>query len=188
MRTSLRSQEIRNAWDLSPEIHHPPQRNRRPRHLNLHLLQADPYITRRVPGDRLRRRALRLRPHPPDIRLRRQLPHPKVSASAEHRRAERLHSGGDAGPAPGAELGADLPAGTGFAGRGADVELVVVGDCDCSVCLHSVEREVQDHLGWVQRPGVLRLAEFFQVIGCVGGDAVPGDLVLSDSSFARWVA
>uniref|UniRef100_A0A7N0TBQ7 Multidrug and toxic compound extrusion protein n=1 Tax=Kalanchoe fedtschenkoi TaxID=63787 RepID=A0A7N0TBQ7_KALFE len=91
MRAGIWCTQIQHAGHVPPTINHPAHPHRHPHHPNLRLLQTHTPSTWRASKHCIRRRPLCLRPHPSSLRLRLQLPHPKVPPSAEHRRSWRIH-------------------------------------------------------------------------------------------------
>ena len=91
MWTSVWREKIRHARRLSPKIRRFAHAHRRPPHHNICFLQTHSAFPRGVAGDRFRGVSLRLRPYPSDLRLRDELPYPKVPPGAKHRCSECLH-------------------------------------------------------------------------------------------------
>jgi len=91
MRTSIRSEEIPHVRDIPATIHSAALTRRRSTNHYLRLRGTNPTDARRVAGNRVGGGAFRVRAHPSDLRLRRELPHPEVPPGAEHRGAELVH-------------------------------------------------------------------------------------------------
>lgn len=188
MWTSIWSSKVRNARHISTKINHPPNVGRFPPHLGLHLLRTSPNISRRIPENRLRGRLLRVRPHPSNLCLRRQLPNPKVPTSSKHSGSKCIHISRHVRCTPVAELGGGVQDWARAFGRVAGAEPVVVDHRGGAVCVYRQEREVQAHVDRVYVASVHRVVWILQALGGVCGDALFGDVVLSDSCFAGWLA
>ena len=178
MRAGVRRAQVRHARRVHAAFHRAAHRHRRPARRHLRLLQGDTHPPRRVPGDRRCRPPLRRRPHPADLRLRRQLPDPEVPAGAEHRGAERLHLRGHARRARRPELVRRLQAWPRPARRLADPQPQLVGHRAGAVRVHRRLRQVQAGVGRILVQGGLRLAGVPPALRRVGGDALPRDVVL----------
>lgn len=142
MRASLRREKIRNAGHLLTTVNDFTNPSRLPLDPPLRLLGADPCVPRRVAGNRLLRRGFRVRSHPADLRVRRELPDPKVSPGAEHRVPERLHIRGHVRGPRGAELGGGLRIRARPDRSLVGAQPVVVDNRGGAVRVHSEEREV----------------------------------------------
>ncbi|GMN49872.1 hypothetical protein TIFTF001_019035 [Ficus carica] len=186
VRASIRSTKIRNARRVSSKSDSSPPDHSHSDHRHLCLIEADPALSRRANESGFGGGDLRLRSDPADIRVRGELPDPEVPAGAEHCDAEHVHIGGDAAGARADELGGGVQAGAGAAWGVAGAELVVVDHSWGSVLVHLVAMQVD--LDWLQFGGLLWPLAVLQLVGCVGGDALLGDLVLSDSGVDCWIA
>jgi len=139
MRTSIRSEEIPHVRCLPATINSAALTRRRSANDNLRLGGTDPTVSRRVAGNRVGGGAIRVRAHPADLRLRRELPHPEVSPGAEHRGAELVHFVRRARVPPRDELGGGAEARDGALRRVAGAQSLVVGHRAGAVRLHRQE-------------------------------------------------
>ncbi|GMN58153.1 hypothetical protein TIFTF001_027254 [Ficus carica] len=188
VRASVRSAEVRNAGDISAAVNDTSDVDRNNTNGGVCVLGEDTDIPGGVGGDSGGGGGVHIRADAADIRVRRELPDPEVSAGAEHSGAERVHFGGDAGGAHRAELGGGVLGGAGAAGGFAGAELVVVDNSGGSVRVHCEEREVSEDLGRVQFRGVFGVVELLPAVGGLRRHALLGDLVLPDSRPACWAA
>jgi hypothetical protein len=127
-----------------------------------------------------RRRGVRVRPHPADLRVRGQLPHPEVPAVAEHRGAQRVHLRCHAGAPPGSELGRCVQNGPGPPRRVAGAQPQLVDHRRGPVRVHRDQPAVQGDVDRVHGAGLLRALRVLQALGGVRRNAVPRNLVLPD--------
>lgn len=142
MWASLRSSEVRNARGLLAEIDDPALDNGNTLDRPVRLLGTDFDITGRISEDCVCGGGVRVWPNSSNLRLRRELPNPKIPSSSKHSGAERIYIRRNPIDSLLVELGSGLQGGARIAGGVVDVELVVVDYCDCTVCLYCEEREV----------------------------------------------
>lgn len=81
-----------------------------------------------------------------------------------------------------------VQAGVGIAGCFAGFELLLVGHSGGSVRVHIDHREVQKHVDRVQLVGFFGALVVPEALCGIRGDAVLGDLVLSDFGSDCWLA
>lgn len=139
MRPSLRSPKIRNARHLPPKSKHPPLPNWPTNYPHLRFLETSPNPHRPILSYLLFSSAIPLRSNPPNLRLRVQLPHPKISPIPIHRAPHSLHISGCTWRALDSELFGGVQGGTGVVGGGVGAEFFMVGGGGGTICLYSEE-------------------------------------------------
>ncbi|KAL8556952.1 hypothetical protein ACS0TY_004430 [Phlomoides rotata] len=70
VRAGVRRSQIPHARNLYAEIGGPSNVDRNTPNDDIHILEANPSIARRIGVSHLHRRSVRLRPNPPNLRLR----------------------------------------------------------------------------------------------------------------------
>ncbi|RWW13442.1 hypothetical protein GW17_00022837 [Ensete ventricosum] len=180
VRAGVRRPQVRDARSIPPAVDGAAHGHRRATCGDLRLVAANPGASGGVAGDRQGGVGLRLRADPADLCIRRQLPDPEVPAGTEHRGAERLHLGRDAGGAPAPELGSGVQGRAGAAGRLAGAEPVLVHHRGGAVRVHRHQPAVPLHVDRVHLASLLRAAGVLPVVHGLRGDAVLGGVVLPD--------
>ena len=180
LRAGVRRAQAGHAGRVPAAFDGAPDGHRRAPRRGLRLLGAHPRLPRRVGAHRPRRRRVRVRAHPADLRVRGQLPDPEVPAGAEHRGAQRLHLHGDAGAAPGAHLARRRPPRDGSPRRRARAQPQLVDHRAGAVWVHRHQPQVQGDVDGVHLAGVPQPRQLLQALGGVRRDAVSGDVVLPD--------
>lgn len=139
MRTSVRGEEIPHVGRVPATIHGAADTRGFSANRNLRLSGTNPAVSRRVAANRVGGGAFRVRAHPSDLRVRRELPHPEVSPGAEHRGAELVHFVRHARVPPRVQLGGGEQAGDGPVWRVAGAQHLLVGHRGGAVHLHREE-------------------------------------------------
>ncbi|RRT72565.1 hypothetical protein B296_00010874 [Ensete ventricosum] len=188
MRPSLRRAQVRDARSIPAALDGAPDGDRNTSGGGVRLLEAATTATGAIGRDRNGRVDLRVRPHPADLRLRRQLPDPEVPAGSEHRDAERVDLRRRRGGAPGAELGGGVQGWFGLVGGLPGVEPELVDHSGGPISIHRDEPAVPVHVDRLQLASVCRPARVLPALDGVGGDALPGDVVLPDHGLDCWSA
>ncbi|RWV89377.1 hypothetical protein GW17_00048476 [Ensete ventricosum] len=188
MRPSLRRAQVRDARSIPAALDGAPDGDRNTSGGGVRLLEAATTATGAIGRDRKGRVDLRVRPHPADLRLRRQLPDPEVPAGSEHRDAERVDLRRRRGGAPGAELGGGVQGWFGLVGGLPGVEPELVDHSGGPISIHRDEPAVPVHVDRLQLASVCRPARVLPALDGVGGDALPGDVVLPDHGLDCWSA
>ncbi|XP_039796332.1 uncharacterized protein LOC120661509 isoform X3 [Panicum virgatum] len=178
VRAGVRRREVRDAGRVPAALDGAAHGHRRAARRHVRLLGAAAAAARPVAGDRRRRHGVRVRPHPADLRVRRQLPHPEVPAGAEHRGAQRLHPRGQLRAPRAAQLNRRVRAGPGPARGLAHAQPHVVAPRPGPVRVHRVEPAVQGDLGRVHLGRLRRPAGVRRPFHRVGGDVGARGLVL----------
>ncbi|RZS15492.1 hypothetical protein BHM03_00047363 [Ensete ventricosum] len=188
MRPSLRRAQVRDARSIPAALDGAPDGDRNTSGGGVRLLEAATTATGAIGRDRKGRVDLRVRPHPADLRLRRQLPDPEVPAGSEHRDAERVDLRRRRGGAPGAELGGGVQGWFGLVGGLPGVEPELVDHSGGPISIHRDDPAVPVHVDRLQLASVCRPARVLPALDGVGGDALPGDVVLPDHGLDCWSA
>lgn len=136
MRTSIRSTQIRNVGDIFPKINSPINNNWNSPCLDLRILKTNPHIPRTIAGDSISGSRLRVRPNPPNLRLRSELSDSKIYAIAEHSCAERVHIRSHINPPRSGELDRRVQNWVRVIGGIIGIEYFLVDNCYWSVYLH----------------------------------------------------
>lgn len=139
MWTIIRSPKLRNARHILATIKHRSNLNRCSSFHHIHLLQTHFNLPGPIPKNRFSSSTFRVWPHTPDLRLRLKLPHSEIPTITERGGSECDYIHGCVGVASVLELGGCVQSRAWAFGGVVGVELVVVGHCDCAVCVYSEE-------------------------------------------------